>query len=70
MEDCVHRSPIVEKVLRDAHEEGLEFRAFVVDSLPEQHGKLMLKQLVSDGIHCSYALINALAYVIREVSLT
>jgi len=29
----------------------------------------MLRRLVNDGIKCSYVLINAVSYVMHEVSL-
>ncbi|EPS73360.1 hypothetical protein M569_01395, partial [Genlisea aurea] len=62
-------SSAVEKLLLHAHEEvGKQFRVIVVDSRPKLEGRLLLRRLVGKGISCTYTLINAISYVIREAN--
>ncbi|XP_073245771.1 translation initiation factor eIF2B subunit delta-like isoform X1 [Porites lutea] len=61
-------SSLVLKVLKDAHSAGKNFRVVVVDSRPKFEGRECLRRLVKHGIRCSYVLISALSYVIKEVS--
>jgi translation initiation factor eIF-2B subunit delta len=61
-------SSIVQRVLLDAHSTGKQFRVIVVDSRPKMEGRHMLKTLVSNGVKCSYVLINAVSYIMKEVS--
>jgi translation initiation factor eIF-2B subunit delta len=44
------------------------FRVIVVDSRPLLEGKQMLRKLRVAGIDCSYILLNALTYVMRDVT--
>lgn len=52
----------------DAHTAGKQFRVIVVDGRPWLEGKEQLRRLSRHGIECSYILINALSYVMPEVS--
>lgn len=54
----------------DAHTAGKEFRVIVVDGRPWLEGKEQLRRLAKHEIECSYILINALSYVMPEVSRT
>eukprot|EP00741_Cyanophora_paradoxa_P025309 tig00000361_g24428.t1 len=62
------RSHVVERILVAAHEQGKRFRVVVVDSRPKFEGRLLLQELASQGIPCTYAPIHALSYVMKEVT--
>ncbi|XP_048372690.1 translation initiation factor eIF-2B subunit delta [Sphaerodactylus townsendi] len=61
-------SSLVSRTLCDAHAKGRAFRVVVVDSRPRLEGRETLHRLVKQGIRCSYVLINAISYVLPEVS--
>ncbi|XP_034193992.2 eukaryotic translation initiation factor 2B subunit delta isoform X2 [Osmia lignaria lignaria] len=61
-------SSLIHKILLDAHTAGKQFRVIVVDGRPWLEGKEQLRRLAKSGIECSYILINALSYVMPEVS--
>ncbi len=62
------RSSSVEAAILRAHKDGTKFRVIVVDSRPKLEGKKLLEKLSSAGVSCTYILINALSYVMKEVS--
>ena len=62
------KSSIVQKTLLEAHRQGKQFRVIVIDSRPKYEGKQLLKVLLDAGIPCSYELLNAVPYMMREVS--
>lgn len=61
-------SSLVLRVLRTAHEHGIQFRVIVIDGRPRMEGKEMLRRLVRAGIKCSYMLINAVSYAMQEAT--
>ncbi|XP_061367036.1 uncharacterized protein LOC133310153 isoform X5 [Gastrolobium bilobum] len=61
-------SSAVEMILLHAHELGKQFRVVVVDSRPKLRGKLMLRRLVEKGLSCTYTHINAVSYIMPEVT--
>ncbi|XP_019628473.1 PREDICTED: translation initiation factor eIF-2B subunit delta-like [Branchiostoma belcheri] len=61
-------SSLIKKVLCDAHDSGKKFSVVVVDGRPKFEGKEMLRRLVRHGIKCTYVLINAVSYIMQEVS--
>ncbi|NXU54299.1 EI2BD factor, partial [Turnix velox] len=62
-------SSLVNRTLCDAHaKKGGAFRVVVVDSRPRLEGRETLRRLVRRGIHCTYVMINAISYVLPEVS--
>ncbi|KAL6254375.1 hypothetical protein P5V15_014422 [Pogonomyrmex californicus] len=61
-------SSLIQKILVDAHGSGKQFRVIVVDGRPWLEGKEQLRRLVKHGIECSYILINALSFIMPEVS--
>ncbi|NXP61224.1 EI2BD factor, partial [Chloropsis cyanopogon] len=62
-------SSLVNRTLCDAHaKKGRAFRVIVVDSRPRLEGRETLRRLVRQGIHCTYVMINAISYVLPEVS--
>lgn len=64
----VFSSSLIHKILLDAHTAAKEFRVIVVDGRPWLEGKEQLRRLAKHGIECSYILINALSYIMPEVS--
>lgn len=61
-------SSIVLKCLTAAHDKGKDFRVIVVDSRPKLEGREYLQRLVRHGVKCSYVLINAVSYIMKEVT--
>lgn len=61
-------SSAVEMILLHAHELGKQFRVVIVDSRPKLEGQLLLRRLVGKGLNCTYAHINAVSYIMHEVS--
>ncbi|NXF39479.1 EI2BD factor, partial [Nyctibius bracteatus] len=62
-------SSLVNRTLCDAHaKKGRAFRVIVVDSRPRLEGRETLRRLVRQGIHCTYVMINAISYMLPEVS--
>ncbi|KAL1558928.1 translation initiation factor eIF-2B subunit delta-like isoform X1 [Salvia divinorum] len=61
-------SSAVEMLLLHAHELGKRFRVVIVDSRPKLEGKMLLRRLVGKGISCTYTHINAVSYVMHEVT--
>ncbi|GER31015.1 translation initiation factor 2b [Striga asiatica] len=61
-------SSAVELLLLHAHELGKKFRVVIVDSRPKLEGQKLLHRLVGKGISCTYTHINAVSYVMHEVT--
>ncbi|KAK3146623.1 hypothetical protein QOZ80_3BG0269100 [Eleusine coracana subsp. coracana] len=61
-------SSVVEMILNHAHELGRKFRVIVVDSRPKLEGQGLLRRLVAKGIDCTYTHINAISYIMHEVT--
>ncbi|XP_027917523.1 translation initiation factor eIF-2B subunit delta-like isoform X2 [Vigna unguiculata] len=61
-------SCVVEMILLYAHELGKKFRVVVVDSQPRLEGQALLRRLVAKGLRCTYTHINAVSYIMHEVT--
>lgn len=61
-------SSLVYRILVESHNSKRRFRVIVVDSGPWREGREMLRRLVTKGIQCTYVLISAASFVMREVS--
>ncbi|KAL5748942.1 hypothetical protein ACOSQ2_026239 [Xanthoceras sorbifolium] len=61
-------SCVVEMILLHAHELGKQFRVVVVDSRPKLEGQALLRRLVAKGLSCTYTHINAVSYIMHEVT--
>ncbi|KAL7232089.1 hypothetical protein ACSBR2_010160 [Camellia fascicularis] len=61
-------SSAVEMILLYAHELGKKFRVVVVDSRPKLEGRLLLHRLMGKGLSCTYTHINAVSYIMYEVT--
>lgn len=62
-------SLLVRNLLMKAHSDGKKFRVIVVDSRPRSLGRPLIEYLVSQKIPVTYTPINAIAYVMKEVSV-
>jgi translation initiation factor eIF-2B subunit delta len=62
------RSFSVEQGLLLAHKYGKRFKVIVVDSRPHLEGKHLLRELARAGIEVTYVLLNAVSYVMGEVT--
>jgi len=63
-------SSLVLDLLLAAHKRNIDFRVIVLDARPKFEGKEMLNKLTRAGIRCTYALINALGWVVQEATKT
>ncbi|MED6160636.1 hypothetical protein PIB30_053284 [Stylosanthes scabra] len=61
-------SSAVEMILLHAHELGKQFRVVVVDSRPKLRGQILLRRLLEKGLNCEYTHINAVSYIMHEVT--
>lgn len=62
------RSSLVERTLKAAKDEGKIFSVIVLDSRPLFEGRKLMQSLLSHGIECSYALINSVSHMMKDVS--
>ena len=62
------RSHVVEEALKYAHSLNTKFRVVVVDSRPRLEGRGLLKSLAEHGIQCTYVLLSAVSYVMKDVT--
>ena len=63
------RSLVVEKVLLRALRNGVSFRVIIVDSRPKYEGRALCRRLAAEGIDCTYVMLSALSYMMKEVSM-
>ncbi|GAU49894.1 hypothetical protein TSUD_281790 [Trifolium subterraneum] len=61
-------SCVVEMILLSAHDLGKKFRVVVVDSRPKFESQALLARLMAKGLSCTYTHINAVSYIIHEVT--
>lgn len=61
-------SSAVEMIFLHAHEIGKQFRVVIVDSRPKLEGQLLLRRLVARGLNCTYTHLNAVSYIMHEVT--
>ncbi|KAK2663571.1 hypothetical protein Ddye_002145 [Dipteronia dyeriana] len=61
-------SCVVEMIMLHAHELGKQFRVVVVDSRPKLEGQTLLRRLVAKGLSCTYTHLNAVSYIMHEVT--
>ncbi|XP_008787811.1 translation initiation factor eIF-2B subunit delta-like isoform X3 [Phoenix dactylifera] len=61
-------SSVVEMIFLYALELGKHFRVVVVDSRPKLDGQALLCRLVAKGLNCTYTHINAISYIMHEVT--
>ncbi|CAI9777493.1 unnamed protein product [Fraxinus pennsylvanica] len=61
-------SSVVEMIFLCAQELGKQFRVVIVDSRPKLEGRMLLRRLVGKGISCTYTHLNAISYIMHEVT--
>uniref|UniRef100_A0A1B6E126 Translation initiation factor eIF2B subunit delta n=2 Tax=Clastoptera arizonana TaxID=38151 RepID=A0A1B6E126_9HEMI len=61
-------SSLICRILVESHRSGTKFRVIVVDAGPWFEGREMLRRLVVKGLQCSYVLISATSFIMREAS--
>mmetsp|Transcript_16011 Transcript_16011/g.34684 ORF Transcript_16011/g.34684 Transcript_16011/m.34684 type:complete len:553 (-) Transcript_16011:71-1729(-) len=61
-------SEAIDVLLRTAHREKIDFYVWVVDARPGAEGKKLLQSLREVGIPCGYIRLNALTYVMQQVT--
>lgn len=61
-------SCVVEMILISAHDLGKQFRVVVVDSRPKFESQALLTRLMAKGLSCTYTHINAVSYIMHEVT--
>ncbi|KAI3504730.1 hypothetical protein L1887_26414 [Cichorium endivia] len=61
-------SSLIEMILLHAHELRRQFRVVIVDSRPNHEGRVLLRKLVEKGLSCTYTHINAVSYIMHEVT--
>lgn len=61
-------SSLIKHILEEANRRQKNFRVVIVDSRPRNQEHEMLRQLVAHGIDCTCVLINAISYVMPEVT--
>ncbi|CAM9289011.1 unnamed protein product, partial [Choristocarpus tenellus] len=63
------RSSLVESILVSAQQQKKgSFRVIVVDSHPAMEGRQMVDRLTAAGVPCTYILLTAISYIMREVT--
>ena len=58
----------VERTLVKAHKSEKQFKVMIVDSLPGLEGRGLLHRLVEAGLECSYVMLNAISFIMAEVT--
>lgn len=61
-------SCVVEMIFSHALELGKQFRVVIVDSRPKLEGQTLLRRLVAKGLNCTYTHLNAVSYIMHEVT--
>lgn len=62
-------SSLILRIIEEAHRRSKRFRVVIVDARPRNSEQdNVLQQLVAQGIDCTVVLINAISYVIPEVT--
>jgi len=62
-------SSAAEASIMRAHREGTAFRVICVDSRPKLEGRGLVERLAAAGVSCTYIMLNALSYVLKDVSI-
>uniref|UniRef100_A0A182QF19 Translation initiation factor eIF2B subunit delta n=1 Tax=Anopheles farauti TaxID=69004 RepID=A0A182QF19_9DIPT len=61
-------SSLIKHILEEANRRKKNFRVIIVNARPRQEENAMLEQLVQQGVKCMCVLINAVSYVMPEVT--
>lgn len=61
-------SSVIQNILNEAKKSTRDFRVIVVDARPWHEGQEMLRRLVAKNIKCTCVLINAVGFIMPEVT--
>ncbi|XP_058055023.1 translation initiation factor eIF-2B subunit delta [Anopheles bellator] len=61
-------SSLIKHILEEANRRSKAFRVIIVNARPREEENVMLEQLVRQGVSCMCVLINAVNYVMPEVT--
>lgn len=61
-------SSVIQNILNEAKKGKRDFRVIVVDARPWHEGQEMLRRLVAKNIKCTCVLINAVGFIMPEVT--
>lgn len=61
-------SSLINHILEEAHRRNVDFRVIIVDCGPFLEGQELLRRLISKGISCTCVLINAIGFIMPEVT--
>mmetsp|Transcript_2414 Transcript_2414/g.6064 ORF Transcript_2414/g.6064 Transcript_2414/m.6064 type:complete len:287 (-) Transcript_2414:248-1108(-) len=61
-------SHVVLETLLTAHRQGRKFEVIIIDARPQREGRKLMAKLLEVGVNCSYEHINALSFIIKQVS--
>ncbi|XP_045495270.1 translation initiation factor eIF-2B subunit delta [Colias croceus] len=61
-------SSLIERILREAHEAGVQYRAVIVGHRLNRAATEMLRRLVAAGVACTYVDISALNCVMKSIN--
>ncbi len=62
------RSHLVENIIIDAHEKGINFNVIIADNPPFNEGKYLIDRLSQKDIKATYTLINSVPYFMKKVN--
>uniref|UniRef100_A0AAG5DGG2 Translation initiation factor eIF2B subunit delta n=1 Tax=Anopheles atroparvus TaxID=41427 RepID=A0AAG5DGG2_ANOAO len=61
-------SSLIKHILEEANRRSKNFRVIIVNARPREEEHAMLEHLVQQGVKCTCVLINAVSYVMPEVT--
>lgn len=61
-------SSLIEHILNESYRNGKKFKVIIVDSGPLFEGKELLRRLVRKHISCTYVLLSAVSYIMKEAT--
>jgi len=62
------RSHLIENIIIDAHEKGINFNLIIADNPPFYEGKYLVDRLSQKDIKSTYTLINSVPYFMKKVN--
>ena len=63
------KSAVVQRMILEAHGEGIKFRVIVIGSLPLLEGKYLAETLMKKGLDVEYLPYSAIAYAIKYATV-
>lgn len=61
-------SSLIERILAETFQIGIKFRVIIVDAGPFYEGKELLRRLVKKRLQCTYVLLAAASYIMKEAT--